>query len=152
MSAPAMPARGAAAAAAPTTTSSRTADAGYQAFLLLRVAFTVAPIAFGLDKFFDVLVDWPQYLAPWIGDILPGDAHDAMHLVGVVEIVAGLVVALRPRLGGPLVAAWLGGIIVNLLTLSGYYDVALRDFGLMLAALTLSRLAWAYDRPGSPRP
>lgn len=150
MSAAAMPARGA--AAAPTTTSARTSEAGYQAFLLLRVAFTVAPIAFGLDKFFNVMVDWTQYLAPWIDDILPGDAHDAMHLVGVIEIVAGLVVAVRPRFGGPLVAAWLGGIIINLLTLSGYYDVALRDFGLMLAALTLTRLAWAYDRPESSRP
>jgi uncharacterized membrane protein YphA (DoxX/SURF4 family) len=149
MSATAMPSR--AGAAAPTT-SARSSDAGYQAFLLLRVAFTVAPIAFGLDKFFNIMVDWTQYLAPWIDDILPGDAHDAMHLVGVIEIVAGLVVAFKPRFGGPLVAAWLGGIIINLLTLSGYYDVALRDFGLMLAALTLTRLAWAYDRPGTSRP
>jgi hypothetical protein len=122
------------------------ADPGYQAFVLLRVAFTVAPIAFGLDKFFDVMVDWTQYLAPWVNDILPGDAHDGMRIVGVVEIVAGLTVAVRPRFGAPLVAAWLFGIIVTLLTLSGYYDIALRDFGLMLAALTLTRLAWAYDR------
>jgi hypothetical protein len=121
-------------------------DAGYQAFTLLRVLFTVAPIAFGLDKFFNVMVDWTQYLAPWINDILPGNAHDGMHIVGVIEIVAGLVVAVAPRFGGPLVAAWLFGIIINLLTLSGYYDVALRDFGLMLGALTLTRLAWAYDR------
>ena len=120
-------------------------DAGYQAFLLLRIAFTVAPIAFGLDKFFNVMVDWTQYLAPWINDILPGDASDGMHIVGVVEIAAGLVVAVKPKFGAPLVAAWLFGIIVNLLTYSGYYDVALRDFGLMLAALTLTRLAWAYD-------
>jgi uncharacterized membrane protein YphA (DoxX/SURF4 family) len=127
------------------------ADAGRQAFLLLRLAFTLAPIAFGLDKFFNITVDWTQYLAPWIDDLLPGDAHDAMHLVGVVEIVAGLVVALKPRYGAPLVAAWLAGIIVNLLTLSGYYDVALRDFGLLLAALTLARLAWAYDPPGLRR-
>lgn len=148
MSAAAMPSTQ---TAAPTT-SARTSDAGYQAFLLLRIAFTIAPIAFGLDKFFNVMVDWTQYLAPWIDDILPGDAHDAMHLVGVIEIVAGLIVAVRPRFGGPLVAAWLGGIIINLLTLSGYYDVALRDFGLMLAALTLTRLAWAYDRPGTSRP
>ena len=114
--------------------------------MLLRVAFAVAPIAFGLDKFFDVMVDWTQYLAPWINDILPGDAHDGMHIVGVVEILAGLTVAIRPRFGAPLVAAWLFGIIINLLTYSGYYDVALRDFGLMLGALTLPRLAWAYDR------
>ncbi len=122
-------------------------DAGYQAFLLLRLAFTVAPIAFGLDKFFNVLVDWPQYLAPWINNIVPGSGSDAMHVVGAIEIVAGLVVAVKPRFGGPLVAAWLLGIIVNLLSYSGYYDVALRDFGLMLAALTLTRLAWAYDPP-----
>jgi len=115
--------------------------------MLLRLAFTVAPIAFGLDKFFDVMVDWPQYLAPWINDILPGDGGDAMHIVGVVEIAAGLAVAIKPRYGALLVAGWLFGIIVNLLTLSGYYDVALRDFGLMLGALTLARLAWAYDPP-----
>jgi len=127
------------------------AEAGYQAYLLLRLAFTVAPILFGLDKFFNIMVDWPQYLAPWINNILPGDAHDAMHLVGVIEIAAGLVVAVKPRYGAPLVAAWLGGIIINLLTLSGYYDVALRDFGLMLGALTLARLAWAYDPPGLHR-
>ena len=122
-------------------------DAGYQAFLLLRVAFAVAPIAFGLDKFFNVMVDWPQYLAPWANDIVPGSAQDAMYLVGGVEILAGLVVALKPRYGAPLVAAWLGGIILNLLTYSGYYDIALRDFGLMLGALTLTRLAWEYDPP-----
>jgi hypothetical protein len=140
-------------AAQPTGTAaaSSSADAGYQAYLLLRLAFTVAPIAFGLDKFFNVMVDWPQYLAPWINDILPGDGHDAMHLIGVVEIAAGLIVAVKPRYGAPLVAAWLAGIIVNLLTLSGFYDVALRDFGLMLGALTLARLAVVYDPPGLRR-
>jgi uncharacterized membrane protein YphA (DoxX/SURF4 family) len=128
-----------------------TADPAHQAYMLLRLAFTVAPIAFGLDKFFNIMVDWTQYLAPWIDDILPGSAQDAMHLVGVIEIVAGLVVAIKPRYGAPLVVAWLAGIIVNLLTLSGYYDVALRDFGLMLGALTLARLAWVYDPPGLRR-
>jgi len=123
-------------------------DPAYQAFLLLRVAFTVAPIVFGLDKFTNVLVDWEVYLAPWINDIVPGSASTAMHLVGVVEIVAGLAVALKPRYGAYLVAAWLGGIIVDLLTYSGYYDIALRDFGLMLSALTLARLASKYDPPG----
>jgi uncharacterized membrane protein YphA (DoxX/SURF4 family) len=123
-------------------------DPAYQAFLLLRVAFTVAPIVFGLDKFTNVLVDWEVYLAPWINDIVPGTAATAMHLVGVVEIVAGLAVALKPRYGAYLVAAWLGGIILNLLTYSGYYDIALRDFGLMLGALTLARLASKYDPPG----
>lgn len=125
------------------------ADPGYQAFVLLRVAFTVAPILFGLDKFFNVMVDWEQYLAPWINDIVPGGAATAMHIVGVVEIVAGIVVALKPRYGAYLVAAWLGGITVNLLTYSGYYDIALRDFGLMLGALTLARLASLYDPPGT---
>jgi uncharacterized membrane protein YphA (DoxX/SURF4 family) len=123
-------------------------DPAYQAFLLLRIAFTVAPIVFGLDKFFNVLVNWEIYLAPWINDIVPGSASTAMHLVGVVEIVAGLAVALKPRYGAYLVAAWLAGIIVNLLTYSGYYDIALRDFGLMLGALTLARLASKYDPPG----
>jgi uncharacterized membrane protein YphA (DoxX/SURF4 family) len=127
--------------------ASRKSSAGYQAFLLLRLAFTVAPILFGLDKFFDVMVDWDRYLAPWIDDIVPGSANDAMYAVGAVEIVAGLVVALKPRYGAPLVAAWLAGIVFNLLTYSGYYDIALRDFGLMLAALTLTRLAWEFDRP-----
>jgi hypothetical protein len=92
------------------------------------------------------MVDWSVYLAPWINDILPGTASQAMHVVGVIEIVAGLAVALRPRYGALLVAAWLGGIIFNLLTYSGYYDIALRDFGLMLGALTLARLATVYDR------
>jgi len=123
-------------------------DPAYQGFLLLRLGFTVAPIVFGLDKFTNVLVDWTQYLAPWINDIIPGSASDAMYLVGVIEIVAGIAVGLRPRYGAYLVAAWLAGIIVNLLTYSGYYDIALRDFGLMLGALTLARLASVYDRPG----
>jgi len=123
-------------------------DPAYQAFWLLRIAFTAAPIVFGADKFFNVLVDWDVYLAPWINDIVPGSGADAMYAVGVVEIIAGLAVALKPRYGAYLVAAWLGGIIVNLLTFSGYYDIALRDFGLMLAALTLGRLASRYDPPG----
>jgi len=121
------------------------ADPAYQAYLLLRVVFAVAPVLVGLDKFFGVLVDWEQYLAPWINDIVPGSATDAMHIVGVVEIAAGLIVALKPRFGAYLVAAWLGGIVVNLLTYSGYYDIALRDFGLMVGALALARLAVTYD-------
>src|SRR5256885_2774659 len=122
-------------------------DARVQAFAILWIGFSVAPILFGLDKFFDVLVDWPKYLAPWINDIAPGSAKDFMHVVGGVEIVAGLAVALKPRYGAYLVAAWLGGIIVNLLSYSGYYDVALRDFGLLLGALALARLASVYDPP-----
>jgi hypothetical protein len=119
-------------------------DPAYQAFWLLRIGFTVAPILFGLDKFAGLLTDWDRYLAPWINDLVPGTAHQAMLAVGVIEIVAGLAVAFLPRFGGYLVAAWLGGIIVNLLLLGDYYDVALRDFGLLLGALTLARLATAY--------
>ena len=124
-------------------TASRAAlsDPSYQAFLLLRTAFTLAPILFGLDKFTNLLVDWPSYLAPWIDGIVPGAAQQAMYAVGAVEIVAGIVVALAPRFGGWLVAAWLGGIIVNLLTIPGFYDIALRDFGLLVAAVALARLA-----------
>jgi hypothetical protein len=116
-------------------------DPSYQAFFLLRTVFVIAPIAFGIDKFANILVDWDSYLAPWINDIVPGSAAEAMYAVGVVEIFAGLVVAFMPRFGGWLVAAWLGGIIVNLLTFSGFYDVALRDFGLFVAAVALARLA-----------
>jgi DoxX len=120
-------------------------DPAYQAFVLLRIAFTVAPILFGLDKFFNVLVNWEKYLAGWINDIIPGSASTAMHMVGGIEIAAGLLVALKPRYGAYVVAAWLAGIIVDLLTYSGYYDIALRDFGLMLGALTLGRLAAKFD-------
>ncbi|MGY2704111.1 MULTISPECIES: hypothetical protein [unclassified Nocardioides] len=119
-----------------------TADHTEQAFLLLRTAFVVAPILFGLDKFLTILTDdWEGYLAPWVNDLVPGSAHDAMLMVGVVEIVAGLVVLVTPRWGGLLVAAWLAGIIVNLVSTGEYYDIALRDFGLMLAALALTLLA-----------
>ena len=120
-------------------------DPAAQAFLVMRIAFIVAPILFGLDKFANVLTDdWTRYLATQFNDIIPGSAADAMHIVGVVEIVAGLVVAVTPRFGGLLVAAWLGGIILNLLLVGGYGDIALRDFGLMLGALTLARLASAF--------
>ena len=120
-------------------------DPAAQAFTLLRIAFTVAPILFGLDKFANVLTDdWTKYLSSEFNSLIPGSAADAMHIVGVVEVVAGLVVAFTPRFGGYLVAAWLGGIILNLLLVGGYGDIALRDFGLMLGALTLTRLASAY--------
>jgi uncharacterized membrane protein YphA (DoxX/SURF4 family) len=119
-------------------------DPAYQAFLALRTVFTVAPIVFGLDKFTNLLTDWPGYLASWVNDIVPGSGQDAMYAVGIIEIVAGLAVALMPRFGGLLVAAWLAGIILNLLTIPGFYDVALRDFGLLVAALALSRLAVNY--------
>lgn len=117
------------------------AEPAYQAFWLLRIGFTVAPVLFGLDKFFDLLVGWPTYLAPEFNDLIPGTAQTAMYLVGAVEIAAGLVVLVQPRFGGYLVAAWLGGIILNLVVLGEHYDVALRDFGLLLAALTLARLS-----------
>jgi hypothetical protein len=127
-------------------------DPAAQAFMLLRIAFTVAPILFGLDKFAEVLTDdWTRYLASEFDDLIPGSAQDAMYLVGGVEVVAGLVVLVAPRFGGLLVAAWLGGIIVSLLLAGGYGDVALRDFGLLLGALTLARLAAAYA-DGRPRP
>jgi hypothetical protein len=119
--------------------------AAHQAFWLLRIAFTVAPILFGLDKFFNWSVDWPDYLAGWVNDIVPGSGQDFMHFVGGVEIFAGFLVLFTPRIGAFVVAAWLGGIVVNLLTVDPptYYDIALRDFGLMLGALTLGRLALA---------
>jgi hypothetical protein len=119
-------------------------DPAYQAYLTLRVGFVVAPILFGLDKFTNLLTDWTTYLAPAIDRLVPGSAAGAMLAVGVVEIAAGLVVAVRPKLGGYLVAAWLAGIITNLLLLGDHYDVALRDFGLLLAALALARLATAF--------
>jgi hypothetical protein len=119
-----------------------------QAFMLLRIAFTVAPILFGLDKFAEVLTDdWTRYLATGFDDILPGSAGNAMYLVGGIEILAGLVVLVAPRFGGLLVAGWLAGIIVSLLLVGGYGDIALRDFGLLLGALTLARLAGAYAGP-----
>jgi uncharacterized membrane protein YphA (DoxX/SURF4 family) len=136
----------------PSVTPRRAAlrDPGYQAFVILRVGFTVAPILFGLDKFANLLADWPVYLAPWINDVVPGNAQAAMYAVGVVEIVAGLAVALAPRFGGWLVAGWLAGIIVNLLSIPGYYDIALRDFGLLLGAVALARLAQRYHGERQP--
>jgi hypothetical protein len=120
---------------------SATPAAAHQAFLLLRTVFTVAPILFGLDKFAEVLTDWERYLAPEFNDLMPGTAHQAMLIVGVVEIAAGVLVAVLPRIGGYVVAAWLAGIILNLLLIGDFYDVALRDFGLLVAALALARLA-----------
>jgi hypothetical protein len=132
------------------TTSHAPADPARQAFLLLRTVFTVAPVLFGLDKFTNLLADWPAYLAPWIDDLVPGTAQQAMYAVGVVEVVAGVAVAVVPRFGGWLVAAWLGGIIVNLLTIPGFYDVALRDFGLLVGAVALALLSTRYA-PGRGR-
>jgi hypothetical protein len=127
--------------ATPATSQDRRTGADL-VYRLLRTVFTVAPIAFGLDKFAELLTEWDKYLAPWVNDLVPGSAHDAMLGVGVIEIVAGVVVAIAPRFGGPLVAAWLAGIILNLVTMGEYYDVALRDFGLLAGAVALSVLAW----------
>jgi hypothetical protein len=122
-------------------------DPAAQAFALLRIAFTVAPILFGLDKFVGVLTDdWTRYLSSEFNSLIPGSAATAMDIVGLVEIAAGVLVFVAPRLGGYVVAAWLGGIILNLLLVGGYGDIALRDFGLMLGALTLTRLASAHAR------
>jgi uncharacterized membrane protein len=117
------------------------ADPHRQAFLLLRTVFTVAPILFGLDKFTNLLTDWTMYLAPVATSVVPLPAQTIMYIVGVVEIIAGVTVALRPRFGSALVAAWLLGIIINLIVLGGFYDVALRDFGLLVGALALNRLS-----------
>jgi hypothetical protein len=131
----------AAAAAGPREVS----GAAHQAFWLLRITFTVAPILFGADKFFNWSVHWPDYLAGWINSIVPGSGQDMMYVVGGIEIAAGLLVAAAPRIGAFVVAGWLFGIVINLLTKNPpqYYDIALRDFGLMLAALTFAQLALA---------
>ncbi|MCO5316768.1 MAG: hypothetical protein M9938_11500 [Solirubrobacterales bacterium] len=129
------------------TFGDRIKDPAYQAYFLLRVTFIAAPLLFGLDKFFNLMVDWPVYLAHWYNAILPGSAATGMHLIGIVEIAAAILVAAKPRYAAYVVAAWLAGIILDLLTLSGFYDVALRDFGLLMAALALARLAWKYDPP-----
>jgi hypothetical protein len=121
------------------------ADPVYQAYQILHIGFTVAPILFGLDKFLNLLADWDKYVAPWVVPIV-GDAHSFMLVVGGIEILAGLIVAVRPRWGGYIVAAWLLGIIFNLLTYPGFYDIALRDFGLLLGAVALARLSEYYDR------
>ncbi|HET7071586.1 MAG TPA: hypothetical protein VFI40_12225 [Nocardioides sp.] len=121
-------------------------DPAYAAFWLLRIGFVVLPLWMGIDKFAKVLnTDWPGYLAPWIVDVLPFSAQTAMYVVGVVEIVAGILVALKPRYASYVVALWLAGIIINLLTFSGFYDIALRDFGLLVAAVALAWLSAVYD-------
>ncbi len=116
-----------------------------QAFWILRAGFTIAPILAGLDKFFHVLVDWDKYIAPSVNSLLGGHGHTFMLAAGVIEIAAGLGVALRPRIFSYVVAAWLVGIIGNLLLIPGYYDVALRDLGLALGALALGRLSKELD-------
>jgi hypothetical protein len=113
----------------------------YQAYQILHIGFIIAPVAAGVDKFTHLLTNWDMYLAPTIANMVPMPAQTFMLAVGVIEIIAGLLVAVAPRIGGYVVALWLWGIIVNLLMIPGYYDIALRDFGLSLGALALARLA-----------
>jgi hypothetical protein len=126
-------------------------DATRQAYSILHLGFTVLPIVAGLDKFLHLLVNWDQYLSPTIARLLPFPRHTFMLVVGVIEIVAGLLVWFRPRRGAYVVGGWLWGIILNLLLVPGYFDVALRDFGLSLGALALARLAGAAEAPVGPR-
>lgn len=130
-------------------------DPAYSAYVLLRTLFTVAPILFGLDKFFNLLTHpqhWNMYLAGWINDLVPGTADQCMYLVGAIEIVAGVLVAVAPRIGAWVVAAWLAGIILNLVTGPGFYEIALRDFGLLVGAIALARLAQGVHSGGIGRP
>ena len=122
-------------------------DPRYQAFWTLRLGFTVLPIAMGIDKFYNSMVYWPKYLADWINNIAPGTAQDFMYFVGAVEILAGCLVLLKPRYAAYIVAAWLLGIVVNLWSYGEWWDISVRDVGLMLGALTLGRLAKVYDPP-----
>ena len=127
------------------TTTAREMEPDYQAYRILHLGFTVAPVVAGLDKFFNLLVNWEQYLPPFVNNLVGGRGHELMLVVGVIEIIAGLGVFFKPKVFAYVVAAWLLLIIVNLLMIPGYYDVALRDFGLALAALALARLSWKFD-------
>ena len=127
------------------STSVSTTRPSYQAYQILRFGFTVAPIVAGLDKFFHFLVNWDQYLPNSVNALTGGHGHQLMLAAGVIEIVAGLGVAFKPRLFAYVVAAWLVLIIVNLLMIPGYFDVALRDLGLSLGALALARLSAEHD-------
>lgn len=126
-------------------------DPAYTAFWILRVGFVVLPLVMGLDKFSNLLTYWPNYLAPWLVNLLPFSAATAMLFVGMVEIIAALAVAIKPRYASYVVALWLLGIIINLLSIPGFFDVALRDVGLLVAALALGQLARKYDRPRGTR-
>jgi hypothetical protein len=123
-----------------------THNPAYQAYQILHWGFVVAPIIAGLDKFFNKLTDWTMYLWTPLGNLV-GGAGTFMRIVGVIEIIAGCLVAFKPKLGAPIVALWLAGIIVNLLLLGSYFDIALRDLGLCLGAIALSRLAMEFDHP-----
>ena len=128
-----------------TGTEARAGSAAYQAYQILRLGFTVAPIIAGLDKFLHLLVDWDKYLPATVNNMLGGHGHEFMLVVGVIEVVAGIGVFLKPRIFAYVVSAWLLLIIVNLLMIPGYFDIALRDLGLSLGALALGRLSATYD-------
>jgi hypothetical protein len=132
--------------AAKTNEAASLSNPVYQAYTILRIGFTVAPIIAGLDKFTNVLTNWTQYLSPTVNNILGGAGQQFMYLVGVIEIVAGIGVFLKPKIFAYVVAAWLGLIIVNLLMIPGYFDVALRDLGLLLGAVALGRLSSEFDK------
>lgn len=121
-----------------------TSEAGYQAYMLLRIGFIAAPILAGADKFFHFLVNWDQYLPGFVNEMLGGRGHEFMYVVGIIEVVAGIGVAVKPKIFAYVVALWLAAIIINLLLIPGYFDVALRDLGLMLGALALGRLSSTY--------
>jgi hypothetical protein len=134
-----------------TKTGVATSAPTYVAYKILHVGFVALPIIAGLDKFTHLLVNWDTYLAPRIASVLPTSAHNFMLLVGVIEIIAGLLVAVMPRIGSYVVAAWLWGIIINLLLIPGYFDIALRDFGLSLGALALAQLSREYNPSAKSR-
>jgi hypothetical protein len=123
-----------------------TASPAWQAYQILHIAFVVAPVVAGLDKFFHLLVNWDMYLAPLVARLSPIGGHSLMLIFGVVEILAGILVAVRPRIGAYVVSAWLLGIVINLLIVPGFFDIALRDFGLSLGALALGRLSQVFDK------
>ena len=127
-------------------TSTDVSGTAYQAYQILHVGFVVAPIVAGLDKFFNLLVNWEQYLPPFVNRMVGGHGHELMLVVGVIEIIAGLGVLFKPKFFAYVVSAWLLMIVVNLLMIPGYYDIALRDFGLALGALALARLSQKFDR------
>ena len=129
-----------------TQASARASGPTFQAYQILHVGFVVAPIVAGLDKFFNLLVNWEQYLPPFVNKMVGGHGHELMLVAGVIEIIAGLGVLFRPRVFAYVVSAWLLMIVVNLLMIPGYYDIALRDFGLALGALALARLSHQFDR------
>lgn len=132
----------------PLVRGARWHDASYQAYMMLRVAFVALPLAMGIDKYFNSMVYWPHYLAGWINNIIPGTAQQMMYGVGAIEILAGILVALKPRYASYVVGAWLLGIVINLFSSgNGFYDIGARDLVLMIAALALACLARKWDPP-----